>query len=264
MLQSALTARIARLFGALLLCVLCASAYHLTVTTAHADTTNNTAMSAATEANLTRIVRELAPKSEAIHFAPSPIDGFYFVGIDNQWQMISTDGRYFIPGDVWDMAAREKITVGLQREGNLTILESIPKDEWITYAAADQKSEIWAFTDIDCHYCRKLHAEMDELNRLGVTVHYLAFPRSGKRAASFGKSEQVWCAEDRHTAMDAAKQGAATHNIPQVAACDVDILKHYEVGQRLQVRGTPTLVKRNGDILPGYLPAKDILRWSLM
>ena len=43
--------------------------------------------------------------------------------------------------------------------------------------AEPAKGYINVFTDITCGYCRKLHLEMDDLNRRGVEVRYLAFPR---------------------------------------------------------------------------------------
>ena len=35
-------------------------------------------------------------------------------------------------------------------------------------AASKRKTTITVFTDIDCGYCRKLHQEVPELNRLGL------------------------------------------------------------------------------------------------
>ena len=32
----------------------------------------------------------------------------------------------------------------------------------ITYAAEDEKVEVYVFTDITCGYCRKLHRHIDE------------------------------------------------------------------------------------------------------
>ena len=48
------------------------------------------------------------------------------------------------------------------------------------------------FTDIDCGYCRKLHKEVPELNRLGVAVRYLAYPRAGIGSISYDKAVSAW------------------------------------------------------------------------
>ena len=53
---------------------------------------------------------------------------------------------------------------------------------------------ITGFTDISCPYCQKLHQEVPELNKQGVTVRYLAFPRNGvKNNVVSQQMNAVWC-----------------------------------------------------------------------
>jgi hypothetical protein len=52
------------------------------------------------------------------------------------------------------------------------------------------------FTDIDCGFCRRLHAQMDDYLERGIRVRYLFFPRSGPHTSSFRKAEAVWCSAD--------------------------------------------------------------------
>lgn len=49
----------------------------------------------------------------------------------------------------------------------------------IIFKAPQEKYVVTVFTDISCGYCKKLHESVDELNRQGVTVRYLAYPRQG-------------------------------------------------------------------------------------
>jgi thiol:disulfide interchange protein DsbC len=67
---------------------------------------------------------------------------------------------------------------------------------------------ITVFTDVDCQYCRKLHSEMAELNRLGVRVRYMFYPRTGPNTESWRKAEAVWCSPNRNEALTRAKAGA--------------------------------------------------------
>jgi protein-disulfide isomerase len=32
------------------------------------------------------------------------------------------------------------------------------------------------FTDVDCPFCKRLHAQVPKMNELGITVKYLASP----------------------------------------------------------------------------------------
>ncbi len=110
------------------------------------------------------------------------------------------------------------------------------------------------FTDIDCGYCRKLHAEMDELNSYGIEVRYMMFPRTGLNTPSYQKAVNVWCAKDQQVSMTKAKAG---ESIPQ-ANCDNPIASQFDLGQQLGVTGTPALLLGDGSLIPGYRPAKDL------
>ena len=80
----------------------------------------------------------------------------------------------------------------------------------IVFSPKDKKPKfvVTAFTDIDCGYCRKMHAEMQQYNDLGIEFRYAAFPRSGLQTPSYFKAVAVWCAKDRNKAMTFAKGGA--------------------------------------------------------
>ena len=121
----------------------------------------------------------------------------------------------------------------------------------IVFPAKEQKHVITVFTDIDCGYCRKLHAEMDKYNEEGITVRYLMFPRAGVDSPSYKKAVTVWCSKDQLDAMTRAKNG---ENLPNLT-CDNPIQEEYELGQLIGVRGTPAIVMDDGGMLPGYVPA---------
>ena len=56
-------------------------------------------------------------------------------------------------------------------------INAIPASEMVVFAPKAPKTHITVFTDTDCGYCQKLHSEVPQLNRLGVEVRYVAFPR---------------------------------------------------------------------------------------
>jgi thiol:disulfide interchange protein DsbC len=117
------------------------------------------------------------------------------------------------------------------------------------------KHTITTFTDIDCPYCRKMHREMDLLNRMGIKVRYMLFPRAGPASKSYEKAVSVWCAEDQQTAMTEAKAGAT----PELSDCDNPIREHMVLGRRLGLRGTPYTITDTGRAIGGYMPAPELL-----
>ncbi|MNR46183.1 Thiol:disulfide interchange protein DsbC precursor [compost metagenome] len=115
------------------------------------------------------------------------------------------------------------------------------------------------FTDTDCGYCQKLHSEVPELNRLGVEVRYVAFPRQGLQSPAYKELVSVWCAKDRQGAMNLAK----TRQEVPAAECDNPVAKQYALGQMIGVSGTPAIVLANGKLIPGYQPAAQLAKLAL-
>jgi thiol:disulfide interchange protein DsbC len=135
------------------------------------------------------------------------------------------------------------------------LLAEVPESSMVIFAAAQPKYTITVFTDIDCGFCRKLHSQIADYNRLGITVRYLAFPRTGPGTESWAKAQQVWCSPDRKTALTRAKLGEALH----VARCDDPVAREYELGRALGISGTPGIFTSDGDMLPGYVPPDELL-----
>jgi thiol:disulfide interchange protein DsbC len=100
-----------------------------------------------------------------------------------------------------------------------------------------------------------LHSELDQYSAQGITIQYLFFPRAGKGSDSYNKAVSVWCADDRNAALTAAKKDKS---VP-VKTCDNPIDKHMKLAEDFDVKGTPMIVTEGGNILPGYLPAKQLV-----
>ncbi len=123
-------------------------------------------------------------------------------------------------------------------------------------ASGEVKHTVTIFTDIDCGYCRQFHREIDKVMALGIEVHYLFYPRTGPNTESWTKAEQVWCAANHNSALTRAKLGG---EIPEVAQCATPVEAHYELGQRIGVRGTPAVFSETGE-LHRRLPAAGVAR----
>ena len=132
------------------------------------------------------------------------------------------------------------------------------KDAWVFKPAGKTKAVVSVFTDVDCGYCRKLHAEVPRLNELGVEVRYLAYPRAGIGSASYNTIVSAWCADDRGTALTDAKAGKTI----AAKTCVNPVAEQFQLGQEVGVTGTPAIVTDSGKLLPGYMPA-DVLAQTL-
>jgi thiol:disulfide interchange protein DsbC len=169
------------------------------------------------------------------------------------------DGRFLLlNGDL--LAVSETIvsnwTEQRRTKERVELISAVDIDDMIVFSPVEPaKGYINVFTDITCGYCRKLHLEMDDLNRRGVEVRYLAFPRGGLESDGARQLATAWCSRNRESTLTSLKAGV---EMP-INECEGNpIAEHYALGNRLGVRGTPAIVTNDGQLIPGYRPAADI------
>ena len=203
------------------------------------------------------LLKLLPAGSKIDDMRPSPIAGVYEFSQGADVSYITTDGKYFLDGNVYDMHSRENLTEQVRTHARLTLINAVPESQMLIFSPPNPKYTITVFTDVDCQYCRKLHSEVGELNRLGIKVRYMFFPRTGPNTESWHKAEVVWCSPDRNDTFTRAKLGAA---LDLKKVCPVNpVAREYQLGQEIGVRGTPAIVTERGDYIAGYLPPADLL-----
>jgi thiol:disulfide interchange protein DsbC len=191
------------------------------------------------------------PGATAEDLAPSQIPGMYELRRGGDVVYVTPDGRYALMGDLYDLRDNSNVTENRRRALRIALLEKVPDRQALVFSPKDPKYSIDVFTDIDCGYCRKLHSQIAEYNKLGVRVRYLFYPRNGPNTESWKKAENVWCSPDRKDALTRAKRGETV----KAPACGATPVKQqYELGEDLGISGTPAIVLANGELLPGYVP----------
>lgn len=201
------------------------------------------------------LLQATQPDMEIQEITASPVSGLYQVNIQRgQTLFVSSDARYLIPGDLYETSPMGLVNLGEQRRNELRkeLMAALDEEDMIIFPAeGEAKATLSVFTDVDCPYCRKLHDEIDQLNASGVTVRYLAYPRTGLETKEHYKMASTWCADDRRAMFTFAKRGG---DVPQ-AECDDPVEEHFAAGKEAGVTGTPALVFEDGSIVPGYIPA---------
>ena len=182
----------------------------------------------------------------------SPIEGLYEVRSGAEVGYVSADGRFYVDGDVFDMDSRHNLTEDVRKKGRLALLAGAGDADAIIFAPAGAaRHTVTVFTDVDCVHCRRMHSEIGELNRQGIRVRYLLFPRGGPGSDSWAKAESVWCSADRKDALTRAKRG---EKLPE-GKCETPVAAQYELGRQLGISGTPGIVTDSGEYLAGYANA---------
>ena len=199
-------------------------------------------------------IRALAPNVKSVAISETPIEGILMAQIQGDIVYVTSDGQYLIQGRVINMDTREDLTEVAKAELRREVIASVDTSKQITFAPEDPAHELMVFTDIDCGYCRKLHAQIEEYNANGIAIHYMAFPRAGIGSRSYEKAVSVWCADDQQAAMTLAKAGSD----PDPKQCDNPIAEQYQLGLSLGVSGTPNMMTRSGQLIPGYVPPEQL------
>ncbi|MGM0593270.1 MAG: thioredoxin fold domain-containing protein [Pseudomonadota bacterium] len=186
----------------------------------------------------------------------APVEGLLEVTYDTNIFYVSRDGRHLINGEMFDLSTRTNLTEQRLSGARLKAMDQMDEASMIVYPAkGEEQHTITVFTDIDCGYCRKLHQGMDEMNELGITVRYLAYPRAGVGSPSYDKAVKVWCAEDRNKAMDLAK---AQQAVKGQSCADNPVRAQMRLGEKVGVTGTPAIVLSDGKLMPGYAPPEKL------
>lgn len=211
-----------------------------------------TAQSTALNAVKTKLTNTLGLNIASIK--PSPMAGLIEVVTDQGLFYASPDGEFLIQGKMYGLG--NSVTNLTEASLALVRIEGMAKfsDAMIVFPAKNEKHVVTVFTDITCGYCRKMHEQIEDYNDKGITVRYLAYPRSGvkDRAGNYSQGfkdlRSIWCHEDPKQALTKAKSGST------VAAriCDKPIEDEFNFGRQVGVTGTPAIMLANGMMVPGY------------
>ncbi len=199
----------------------------------------------------------LVPGLSAEDVRPSAVDGLYEVAIGSQIVYVTEDRRYLFKGDIIDLQTNESLTETRRSGLRLEEIGHLSDDQMIEFGPEDARHTITVFTDVDCTYCRKLHREIKQINDEGIRVRYVFYPRFGPGSESWAKAEAVWCSKDRQAALTAAKNGEDI----KADSCPNPVAQHYALGNKIGVRGTPAILMEDGELLPGYVPAKELAKY---
>lgn len=231
----------------------------IAASTAAAPPATNAAPSGAAPAKpdvRVEIARRLEVKVEDVK--PSPIAGLYEIRAGAEVGYVSTDGRFYVDGDVFDMTSKQNLTESRRQEGRLSVLAAIDDKDAIVFSPAGSvKHTLTVFTDVDCTYCRRMHQEIAEFNRLGFRIRYVMYPAGGVGSVAWRKAEAVLCSPDRRDALTRAKRGEPV----DAPKCNTQIVAHHALGESLGISGTPGIITDQGEYLAGYLPAANMAEY---
>ncbi len=209
---------------------------------------------AAIKAKLTPIIANIGNAT----INKTAIDGLYEVILGAKIFYVSSDAKFLIQGEIRNLNTGKNITGARIKQLIVSQLNTIPEADKIIFKAANETDFVHVFTDVDCPYCQKLHREIPALNKLGVTVKYLASPIASLHPKALQRMKNIWCSKDRKAALDKYKK---TKKYSEKSCPSVAVERQLALSQLLGVNGTPSIFLSNGTNIPGFVAAKTLHRY---
>lgn len=208
----------------------------------------------------THLLKSRLRGTTVVEAVETPVEGIYQTRFGSKFAYVTGNGRYVFIGDMIDLETQINLTELSRRDAARDELAKADTKEMAVFPAKDQTLAVLnVFTDTSCPYCKKLHEEVPQLQKAGIEVRYIPFPRGGKRGPGYQELRQVWCGSDKAKTMDIAK-GIEPGDLP-TGDCDeaVAVDNGYDLGNRVGVTGTPALFTDSGRRFDGYVPHQQLI-----
>ncbi|MDX1454293.1 MAG: DsbC family protein [Gammaproteobacteria bacterium] len=200
---------------------------------------------------------QMIPQVDPDSIRKTPIPGVYETKVGPVVLYVSADGRYVLRGELFDLERDINLTEHGQRQARQAVLASMDESEFITFSPEAPEYTVTVFTDTSCSYCRLLHSEIEEYNDAGIAVRYAHYPRRGLASPNWQEMQNLACATDPQEAMGRAKQDLS-FEYTDCPRKDL-VMKHFNIGRSLGIRGTPAIFSESGAFYRGYLPPAQLL-----
>jgi thiol:disulfide interchange protein DsbC len=209
----------------------------------------------ADEAQIRRVVEAQLGGAKVEGIEPAPL-GLFEVRVRTARgvQVVYTDAtaRHVFIGRIYDTQAERDITSERLRKLNAVKFDQLPLDQAVKIQRGNGKRVFAMFSDPHCPYCRQFEQTLQKMD--DITLYVFMFPVIRPDLADHSKA--VWCSADRGRAwVELALNGKVPAAKP---SCPNPVEKNMELGQRLGVSATPTLLFTSGERVSGLLQLADL------
>lgn len=208
-----------------------------------------------TEVAVKKLIQAKFPDSSSVEISKLPFGNLYEVVADGEVIFYTDDKASFIfHGNLFDGKTQRNLTESKMRELTKAQFDKLPLDSAIKVVKGNGKRVVAVFSDLDCPFCKRLEDELAKIS--DITVYLFLFPIDSLHPSAAKKSRQVWCAPDRVKAWnDLLMKGIEPKN---AGNCDNPVAKNVELGAKMGITGTPTLLFADGRRVPGAVPAEKL------
>ena len=218
----------------------------LTTTNAHADTA---------PAGLKEQLQSRYPNTRFGTIQPTPWPGVFEVPVGSRIAYVDATGQYFLFGHLFDMPNQRDLTAERIERTQRIDVTALPLNDALKEVRGKGTRTLIVFSDPDCPFCRKLDSELKAMTDL--TLHTFLMPLASLHPQARAKAIGIWCSPDKLKAW----QAVLRNETPKAKDCQHPIDRNVELGQRLGITGTPTLIAGDGRVLQGAVTRDQLDAW---
>ncbi len=199
------------------------------------------------------------PELKDATITPTPIEGVYAVQQGAFLFYSSSDAKYVLRGQLLSLADKRNLTEELIMKYRETEFNRLDDKDTMIYMPPSGKytHTITVFTDVDCQYCQKLHAQLPKALAADIRVRYVFFPRSGIDTPSFNKAVHAWCNQQEPGELEKMMKGTMP---AKLMTCENPVAKQFNLATALGLQGTPSILLSDGTLIPGLVPVEDLIK----
>lgn len=196
----------------------------------------------------THVLKDLVKTEfKILEIREAPLEGFWEVvseiGQERMIIYLHKNLRFIIHGQILDRQIKRNLTLDRLKDFRRVDPTTLPLENAISMGEGRQK--LYVFTDPQCYFCFQLHEELKQFKNL--QTFFFLYPLT---PVSYEKAKSIWCSLDKVRALEETYQGKELRS-PSCDASSID--KNMELGKRLLIDSTPTLLFQNGKMIEGHL-----------
>lgn len=222
----------------------CAALACLTFTAAYAETAQEAAVRKA-------VAPRLGDDAQIQSVTKTPYSGLYEIQVNDDIIYTDAKAQYLFVGRIVDTQTYQDYTKARLDEINKVTFGDLPLNLAMKSVKGNGKRVIAVFEDPNCGYCKQFDKTLQGIDN--ITVYTFLYNILSQD--SIAKGRDVWCAPDRNKAWDDwMLNGKPAPTAP--ANCSAPHEKVLELGKRMKVTGTPTIIFADGSRIPGAIDAR--------
>ncbi len=205
-----------------------------------------------------------APDADVTDIKMSPVRGLWEVTVDEKGKKgvlyVGFSKKYIMPGPIFEVETaanktQESLGGAAEPAERYVDVAKIPLGDALVMGDKDAPKKVIVFTDPDCPFCGKLHAELKKVlaERKDIVFYLKLMPLKFHPDAHW-KAESIICSKS----LDLLDKNFDKKPIPK-PACETKVVDEtIKVAEELGITGTPTLIMPDGLVVVGARDAKTI------